>query len=249
MTFDAEKGMLLQGEALAILARPGVAQKVALPESVSPLPGPALLFAVRAAGPDGNVLGPQGLGLFLARSAHVGIRPALSVVFGVVGDTQTCLRLRSALGLPLETGTLSWKEEGRDRELQWAEGDFTVKLRGGHAGLPAVFMVRLAQRRADGRIMVPARITGLAKAGRALVDAGEDGPLTAFRGRHRGFGMATARLVTRPARQPVGLLSSLRAPVLGPGPVGRTAGPPPEVDVLAPTSSRGDFGHWAAEAQ
>jgi len=249
VTFDTDKGMVVQGEVLAILARPGAARKVALPENVSPLLGPALLFAVHAAGGDTHLLGPEGLGLFLARSAHVGVRPAFSVVFGVVGDAQTCLRLRSALGLPLETGTLSWKEEGRDRELQWAEGDVTVKLRAGHARLPAVLMVRLAQSRADGPVVVPARVTGLAKTGRALVESGQDGPLTAFHGRHRGLVMATARLVTSPARQPVGLLSSLRAPVLGPGPVGRTAGRPPDLEMLALTSSRGDLGHWAAEAE
>jgi len=123
-----------------------------------------------------------------------------------------------------------------------------VGLRTGHFGFPALFVLRLAQGRADGPIMVPAKIAGLARTGRATVEAAQDGPLALLNGPHRGVVMATARLVTRPARQPVGLLSSLRAPVLGPGPVGRTASRSAEA-VPATTASRPDFGHLAGQAQ
>jgi hypothetical protein len=236
VTSDIDKGMVLQGETLAVLVRSGAARDLDLPAEVGGRPGPAFLVVVRTAPAEYELLGRGGLGLFLARPARIGVRPALSVVFGVVADEQTCLRLRSGLGLPLEVGTLSWCEDERRRELQWKEGDLSVAVRAGHLGFPVMYTGRLAQCRADGPIIVPTRLSGLARTGKAVVETGGDAPLSCIRGRHRGATLATARLVTRGARQPVGVLSSLRAPVLGPGPVGRGAGRPAEIDSLTAVS-------------
>lgn len=235
MTSDTDNGMVLQGETLAVLVPSRAARKVELPAEVGGRVGPTLLIAVRTAPSEHELLGRGGLGLFLARPARIGVRPALSVVFGVVADDQACVRLRSGLGLPLEVGTLSWCENDGWRELRWREGEMSVGIGAGHFAFPTMYTGRLAQCRADGPVIVPTRLSGLARTGKAMVEAGEDTPLASLRGRHRGAVVATARIVTRGARQPVGLLSSLRAPVLGPGPVGRGT-KPAEIDSLTAVS-------------
>ena len=82
--------------------------------------------------------------------------------------------------------------------------------------IPALVPVRALQRRADGPVVVPGRLRGLARMARVEVETPEDDPLWPLTGFHRGFVVSSMRFVVRPARTPFGFTSTLRAPLQTP---------------------------------
>jgi hypothetical protein len=222
---DPDGALDLTGECLVLLAASHGADSVRrrLPRGIARLPGPAVLVAVRTSGQPAGRLGRSGTGVFLASWARLGVRPLLSVICGVVGDDETRVRLEAGVGLPVVCGTLSWASDGRRIEVMWKEQGMTLRARAGRTVLPALLSTRLGQVREDGPVMFPARIRGLARAAAATIDVAEEVDLGWLAGRHRGALLSAGHLVMRPARQPVGLLSSLRAPALGAGQVGRSS--------------------------
>src|SRR5690606_11458541 len=85
--------------------------------------------------------------------------------------------------------------------------------------LPMVMRVHALQRRSDGPVFVPGTGSGLARLASVEVDTKEDDALAPLAGRHGGVTVNGWHLRIQPARQPIGLLSSLRvAPLRAPVP-------------------------------
>src|SRR5947207_8235757 len=79
--------------------------------------------------------------------------------------------------------------------------------------LPLVLPMRSLKRRADGPVVVPGRLRGVARLGTVDVAVPAGDPLVALAGYHHGVLMDGMRLLLRPARRPAGLVSTLRAPL------------------------------------
>lgn len=192
-----------------------------LPAGVRPLPGPAALVAVNY---TDSPVGPY-LELSLGLPARLGLRPGLCVVLQVVSERDARLGYRRNWGLPASVARLSWWTEGDERVLRCEAP--ALEIRGVPKGpsFPAVVPVRSIQRRADGPVVLPRRSAALTRLARVVVsgpDVGAGSDLQAGAGTdlaatlggvHPGLVMAGLRIVAHPARQPIGFLSSLRAPL------------------------------------
>jgi hypothetical protein len=152
--------------------------------------------------------------LGLAVSTRLGLRPGLRSSVVVVSDAAAKVGFRLNWGLPAELGQVTWTADGDERVVRWEERG--IELRAVPVGprVPVVVPTRGIQRRGDASVLLPRRMAGLLRLARAEVsvpvDDEELGPLA---GVHRGAVVASARLLLRPARQPVGALSSFRAPL------------------------------------
>lgn len=169
--------------------------------------------------------------LGLAVPARVGLRPGLRSLFVVVSSAPAKVGCRSNWGLPAELGRLTWSVDGDERTVRWE--DRGVMLRAVPTGprLPAVLPTRGIQQRGDGPVLVPRRVSGVLRFGGVgvSVPADDDEEFVGLAGAHRGAVLSAARLVMRPARHPMGLLSSFRAPLreIEPGLSYRLPYPPP----------------------
>ena len=121
-------------------------------------------------------------------------------------------------GFPKELGTLVWLDEGDDRVLRWEERGIVVRATPVGPPLPVLIPLRALQRRADGPVSVMGRARGRGRVARVEIEVPEDDPLAGLAGRHRGLIVAGMRLVVHPARRPVGLTATLRAPLRAPEP-------------------------------
>jgi len=197
----------LRGDVLVAWARPP--QVVSLPEGLRPLPGPGLLFGVRY---TASPVGPF-LELAVALPARLGLRPGWFVVANVVSDPAAKVGLRCNWGLPADVGRLTWVVDGDERVLRWEDRGFVLRAVPVGPRLPVVVGVRSLQRRGDGPVLVPRRLAALARYARCSVEVpAADDDLAWLAGPHGGMALAAVRLVMRPARHPLGLLSSFRAP-------------------------------------
>ena len=121
-------------------------------------------------------------------------------------------------GLPKQLGTLVWEVDGNERRLRWTERGIEVAGRAGGLPLPVLVPVRSLQRRTDGPVVVPGRLRGRARLTRLDITVPADDNLAGLAGIHPGAHVAGMRFLVRPARQPVGLASTLRAPLRAPEP-------------------------------
>jgi hypothetical protein len=202
----------VRGEILLAWARWPDGRADRLPGGVAPLPGPVAIAAARY---SDSPVGPY-LELSVGEPARIGLRPGLCVTSSVVSDPAAKVGWRLNWGMPAGLGQLSWAADGDERELVWE--DRGIVVRGHPAGppLPVILPIQCVQRRGDGPILAPRRLTGLARLARVTVKVPEGDPLAPLAGDHLGAIVGAARLRLRPARRPSGLLSSLRAPSQAP---------------------------------
>ena len=178
------------------------------------MPGPAVIIAARY---QASPVGPYSE-LLVAEPARVGLRPGWCVTNGVVDSSAARVGARLNWGFPKELGSLVWEFEGNERELRWVERGIAVRGRPGSAVFPLLLPFRNLQRRADGPVVIPARVRGKAHLGRVQIHVGENDPLVWLAGSHRGAVVSGVHHVLDPARLPAGLASTLRAPLTAPEP-------------------------------
>ncbi|CAN5817042.1 hypothetical protein BH24ACT2_BH24ACT2_17210 [soil metagenome] len=203
----------LAGESLVGLAR--CPERLApVPWGLQPLPGPALIVATCF---SESPVGPY-LEFTVAEPARLGMRVSWCVSTMVVDSPESRVGGRLNWGFPKELGALTWRRDGSQRELHWVERDIVVRGRPGGPPLPVLAPVRMLQRRGDGPVVVPGRLYGRARLATIEVQTPEGDPLAPLAGGHPGVHVAGMRLRVRPARHPVGLASTLRAPLRAPEP-------------------------------
>ena len=185
-----------------------------LPEGLGRLPGPCSITAARY---DDSPVGPYRE-FAVGQPAHLGARVGLCITTMAVTSVDSRLGGRVNWGFPKELGTLVWLDEGDDRVLRWEERDIVVRASPFGPPLPVLLPLRALQRRADGLVSVRGHARGRGRVARVEVDVPADDPLAGLAGRHKGLMVAGLRLVVNPARRPVGLTATLRAPLRAPEP-------------------------------
>ena len=153
--------------------------------------------------------------LAVAVPARLGVRPGLCVVLSVVDCVAARVAYREQWSLPTELGRLRWSTSLSHVVCSWLDGgvDVSAAVRGGRRGrLPVVMPARSLQRGADGPVVLPRWLWGWARAARVEVSVDRSLPWGWLAGRHAGVVVSSMRVAASPARQPTGLLSSLRAP-------------------------------------
>jgi hypothetical protein len=185
-----------------------------LPEGLRRVPGPSSITAARY---DESPVGPYRE-LAIGQPAHLGARLGLCITTMVVTSVDSRLGGRVNWGFPKEMGTLVWLDEGDDRVLRWEERDIVVRASPVGPPLPVLLPLPALQRRADGLVSVRGHARGRGRVARVDVEVPADDPLAGLAGRHRGLMIAGMRLVMNPARRPVGLTATLRAPLRAPEP-------------------------------
>jgi hypothetical protein len=201
------------GESLVALAL-GRVELGAVPAGVHRLPGPALVVANRF---TDSPVGPY-LELAVGVPVRLGARPGWCFTTSVVDNAEARLGGRLNWGFPTELGRLVWRHDGDERELRWVDRD--VCVRGVPRRLVAPFLVplRAMQRRGDGPVVVPGRLRGMARLAEITVYAPRGDDLAGIAGRHHGAHLHGVKFVVRPARRPVGIASTLLAPLRAPEP-------------------------------
>jgi hypothetical protein len=203
----------LAGETIVTLARCSPAPSE-LPAGLACIPGPLLIVANRY---TDSPVGPY-LELAVGRPARLGLRPGWCFTTMVVDRPEARLGGRLNWGFPKELGRLVWAQDGDERELRWADRDVCVRGVPTKVVFPVLLPVRSLQRRGDGPVVVPARVRGRGRLARVTVYAPTGDPLAPAAGTHLGVHVAGMRFVVRPARRPVGIASSLLAPLRAPEP-------------------------------
>jgi hypothetical protein len=203
----------LQGESLVALARCRT-QLGPLPGDLGRVPGPALVVANRY---TDSPVGPY-LELAIGRLARLGARPGWCFTTMVVDNADARKGGQLNWGFPKELGKLLWRQDGDERELRWVDRDLCVRGIPSRFALPFLVPMRSLQHRADGPVVVPARLRGRARPASITVYAPQDDPLAGLGGTHRGLHVSSMKFVVRPARRPVGIASTLLAPLRAPEP-------------------------------
>jgi hypothetical protein len=204
---------LLGGESLLALA--SARQPLAdVPEGLRRVPGPCSITAARY---DDSPVGPYRE-LAVGQPAHLGARLGLCITTMVVTSVDSRLGGRLNWGFPKEMGTLVWLDEGEDRVLRWEERNIVLRASPVGPPLPVLLPMRALQRRADGLVSIRGHARGRGRVAHVHVEVPADDPLAGLAGRHRGLLIAGMRLVMNPARRPVGLTATLRAPLRAPEP-------------------------------
>jgi len=203
----------LRGETIVALARcPEVPDQ--LPDGIRRVPGPALVVANRYVD---SPVGPY-LELAIGRFARMGMRPGWCFTTVVVDSVEARRGGQLNWGFPKEVGRLLWVADGDERELRWVDRDICVRGTPTRHLPPFLVPLRALQHRGDGPVVVPGRVAGRARLAHVTVYAPQDDPLALLAGRHRGAHINGMRLVVRPARKPVGVASTLLAPLRAPEP-------------------------------
>ena len=185
-----------------------------LPDGLGRLPGPLSLSGSRF---DDSPVGPYRE-LTVGQPAHLGARIGMCMTTMVVTSVDSRLGGRVNWGFPKELGTLVWLDEGDDRVMRWEERDIVLRASPAGPPLPVLLPLRALQRRADGLVSVRGHARGWGRVARVEVDVPADDALAPLSGRHRGLMVHGLRLVMNPARRPVGLTATLRAPLRAPEP-------------------------------
>ena len=197
---------------MAVVAcRPGPGD---LPEGLHRVPGPFSLSGTRF---DDSPVGPYRE-LAVGEPARLGARIGMCMTTMVVTSVDARLGGRVNWGFPKELGTLVWLDEGDDRVLRWEERGIVLRASPVGPALPVLLPLRAVQRRADGLVSTWGRARGRGRVARVEVEVPEDDPLAALAGPHHGLMVAGMRMVMSPARRPVGLAASFRAPLRAPEP-------------------------------
>jgi hypothetical protein len=204
---------VLGGE--SILALASVKETLGdLPDELHRVPGPSSITAARY---DDSPVGPYRE-LAVGQPAHLGARLGVCITTMAVTSVDSRLGGRINWGFPKELGTIVWLDEGEDRVVRWEERNIVVRASPVGPPLPVFLPLRALQRRADGLVSVRGHARGRGRVARVEVEVPADDPLAGLAGRHRGLMVAGMRLLVNPARRPVGLTATLRAPLRAPEP-------------------------------
>jgi hypothetical protein len=204
---------VLGGE--SILALASVKETLGdLPDELHRVPGPSSITAARY---DDSPVGPYRE-LAVGQPAHLGARLGVCITTMAVTSVDSRLGGRINWGFPKELGTIVWLDEGEDRVVRWEEHNIVVRASPVGPPLPVFLPLRALQRRADGLVSVRGHARGRGRIARVEVEVPADDPLAGLAGRHRGLMVAGMRLLVNPARRPVGLTATLRAPLRAPEP-------------------------------
>lgn len=185
-----------------------------LPDELSPVPGPWMITAARY---ETSPVGPY-LELAVSQPARLGARPGMCVTTMVVDSADSRVGGRLNWGFPKELGTLRWGAGLEERTMSWEERRIAVRAVPSGPAVPLVVPMRALQRRADGVVVVPGWLRGRARLSRIHVDVPDDDDLAGLGGQHRGLLVSGLKLVVDPARRPIGLTATLRAPLRAPEP-------------------------------
>jgi hypothetical protein len=206
---------VLGGESLVAVVRGSRGRSPgALPYGLRHLPGPVLVVGSAY---TGSPVGPY-LELAVLEPARLGLRPGWCVTTMAVDSAEARMGGRLNWGYPKELGSLTWEVDGGVRELRWAERGIVLRGEPGRLVLPFVVPVRSLQRRDDGPVVVPGRLRGRARSARVTVEVPDGDALARLAGSWRGMCVSSLRFLVKPARHPVGLTSSLLAPLRAPAP-------------------------------
>ncbi len=194
-----------------------------LPAALSPLPGPLAVIGTRY---DDSPVGPY-LELSVAEPARLGLRTGLCVTTMAVTSAPARSACRQRWDLPAEVAAMRWSANGEERSLIWEDRGIVLSARPWGPWMPAVVPLRSLQSGATGPVVVPRRLGSRLRLARVEVDVPAGDRLFALSGSHPGAITAGARMVSRPARRPAGMLSSIprrvRPVVPGPEPAALTA--------------------------
>jgi len=179
-----------------------------LPVGLQPLPGPAVLWAGHWAQ---TPVGPFSE-LALAVPARLGLRLGLCITMSVVNNADARLAGRVGWGMPRQLGSLRWLALGPQRTLAWSERNLEVRAEVRPGAGPFTKALRGLQRRGDGPVVVPARLSGWIRRAHLEIEVGPDDDLAALTGPRRGWVISGRSLVLEPSRHPSGLLRTLLAP-------------------------------------
>jgi hypothetical protein len=203
----------LTGEVIVALVRkPGGGDAAALPVGLQPLPGPAIVWAGHWAQ---TPVGPF-TELAVAVPARLGLRPGLCITISVVNNADARMAGRLGWGMPRQLGSLRWLAVGPQRTLSWSDRDIEVRAEVRPGAGPFTKAWRGLQRRSDGLVVVPARLSGWIRRARVTIDVPPDDGLEPIGGSRRGWIISGRTLVLEPSRRPTGLLRTLVAPRLEP---------------------------------
>jgi len=203
----------LSGEVIvALVRRPVGGDAGALPPGLQPLPGPAVVWAGHWAQ---TPVGPF-TELAVAVPARLGLRPGLCITMSVVNNADARLAGRLGWGLPRQLGSLRWLAVGPQRTLGWADRGLEVRADVRPGAGPFTKAIRGLQRRSDGVVVVPARLSGWIRRARVTIEVPDDDGLAPIAGSRRGWIISGRTLVLEPSRRPSGWLRTLVAPRLAP---------------------------------
>lgn len=233
---DLHAPWMLRGEAIVVAVRRRSLDVAAvgaavgeIPAGLGRMPGPIVVLAERF---DHSPVGPY-ISLAFGQPARLGLRPGICFTRMVVNNADRRTAGRLNWGFPGEIGAITWASDADGAVVRWEEGDIELRCtRRSRAGVPMLLPLRSLQHRADGPVVVPARMWGRVHLARTEVAATEGDPLAVLAGTHASVWMAGVRTVVRPARHPAGRLSSLQAPLRAPEPgwsceAAMAVGPPP----------------------
>jgi len=203
----------LSGEVVVAFApRPAGGDAGALPAGLTPLPGPAVVWAGHWAQ---TPVGPFSE-LAVAVPARLGLRPGLCITMSVVNNADARLAGRLGWGMPRQLGSLRWLALGPQRTLTWSERGIEVQADVRPGAGPFTKALRGLQRRGDGPVVVPARLSGWIRRARVTIDVPSADGLEPLAGSRRGWVISGRTLVLEPSRRPTGLLRTLLAPTAPP---------------------------------
>ncbi len=203
----------LTGELVVVLVRaPPPNDAFALPAGLRRLPGPAVVWAGHWAQ---TPVGPF-TELAVAVPARLGLRPGLCITMSVVNNADARMAGRLGWGMPRQLGSLRWLAVGPERTLGWSDRALEVRAEVRPGAGPFTKALRGLQRRRDGLVVVPARLTGWIRRALVTIDVPGDDDLAAVAGFRRGWIVSGRSLVLQPSRRPTGLLRTLVAPRIEP---------------------------------
>ena len=203
----------LRGEAIVgFVRRPR--RLVPLPTGLKRLPGPAIVVAQQFKDSPVGAFRTLAIG----EPARLGARPGYYYGLAVLDNPEARRAGRQYWGYPYELGRLTWSSDADARIVTWEERSITITAEVRGKRLPLMWNTRSLQHRRDGPVIVPSRLRALARRSRVIVETSEQDPLAAIAGPHPGAILDGLLLRRNPARRPLGMFSTLRAPLRAPEP-------------------------------
>ena len=186
----------LAGEAMATLV-PRAGWEVPPPPGVQPVPGPAVLLAVRY---DSSPVGPYRE-LAVGHPARAGTRAGVCITTMAVSSPDSCREGRRHWGLPKEIATLEWSEGGGQRSLRWVERDIEVRGPAAPGWAPLLLPLRGLQGRDGATVVLRGRVGARLGLGVVTVVVPSGDPLRPLHGSRPGILLGRLDLRLAAARQ------------------------------------------------